>query len=199
MNKTAAAFFRAVGLFWTKVFRLQSKDGAFHCLLYRVLCCWVSARGWISQPQLLSQPPAAILIIRASEHSGMHQHLDLGQGHTQAPVLFPTAQTGVPAKVLLHRSHRTRAHFSWTGSAAAAGNLSCNTAEVCFSFCLCGISGGVMGLTGCFSFGFFMLVLCFIWQWGLTALLEIGFIFSSSSRMPLGCETFVNKNVFLLY
>lgn len=48
------------------------------------------------------------------------------------------------------------------------------------------IFGRVVGLIGCFSFGFFMLVLYFIWQWGLTALLEIEFIFFYSSHMPLG-------------
>lgn len=61
-----------------------------------------------------------------------------------------------------------------------------------------GIFGGVIGLIGCFSFGFFTLVLYFIWQWGLTALLEIEFIFFYSSHMPLGCEAFVNKNVFFV-
>lgn len=77
---------------------------------------------------------------------------------------------------LLHRSSfflEGIHHDSWEA-------LSCNAGEVCFSFCLCGIFGGVIGLIGCFSFGFFMLVLYFIWQWGLTALLEIEFIFSTA-------------------
>lgn len=61
------------------------------------------------------------------------------------------------------------------------------------------IFGGVVGLIGCFSFGFFMLVMYFIWQRGLTALLEIEFIFFYSSHMPLGWTAFVNKNVFFCY
>lgn len=66
--------------------------------------------------------------------------------------------------------------------------LSCNTGEVCcfFFFFPSSIFGGVVGLIGCFSFGFFMLVMYFIWQRGLTALLEIEFIFFYSSHMPLG-------------
>lgn len=67
----------------------------------------------------------------------------------------------------------------------AAGEPSPATLEKFASRFDSGISGGVMGLIGCFSFGFFMLVL--YGNGGLIALLEIEFFFflqlSYASRM----------------
>lgn len=73
-------------------------------------------------------------------------------------------------------------HFSWKISMKTAGkSFPAIQGKFASSFFFpSSIFGGVVGLIGCFSFGFFMLVLYFIWQWGLTALLEIEFIFPTA-------------------
>lgn len=176
-NKPPVIFFRAVGLIWASVFRLQSKDETFHYLLFSIRCWlalfWASVKGEQVLPastqlgpqvQVPRSYPQCVRALGNASKAGTRarSHMVFNCHFSQAR-LAPWPRdccTFHKAKgALAQRGSFLREgihHGSWRA-------LSCNTGEVCFSFCLWHFWWGD-GIN--WLFFIWILYAGFVWQWG---------------------------------